>query len=312
MQGRKPFNTMFRKLSLLVAGLMLLGTRGAEAQGVTITGADGVRVQINDASRIVTLSSAVTETVFALGLADQVVGVDESSTFPAEAAARPKVGFYRQASSEGILSLKPTLVLAPESINPATVVQQLRAAGVPVLLLEEAQSAEAARERIRTIGQALKAEAGAEAVISRMDRDLAEAERIQRSGRAPKVLFIYARGAGTVNVAGNATAADAVLRLAGGENVVSGYEGYRPLTAEAAVAAAPEIIVIPADGLESLGNHTGLLRQPGISLTPAGRNHRIVAVDDLLLLGFGPRLGEGVLALTRALYGSASSTTAPR
>ena len=295
-----------RLLPFLLIALPLTWTPDVQAQTsvpVAVTGADGVEVRVDDASRLVTLGGAVTETVYALGLGDRVVGADQSSLYPADVQAKPRLGYFRQTSAEGVLSLRPTLVISTEGLGPPPVARQLRAAGVPVLLLREAHSADDAVDRIRLLAEALGREERGEAIIERIERDLAEAERLQEGQETePKALFIYARGAGLVSVAGRETGADAILRLAGGENVVTGYADYRPLTAEAVVAAAPDVIVVPERGLESVGGVEGLLRQPGLALTPAGQAGRVVAVDDALLLSFGPRLGEGVLRLTRALY----------
>jgi iron complex transport system substrate-binding protein len=136
-----------------------------------------------------------------------------------------------------------------------------------------------------------------------MEREL-EAARALRAEAAttPRVLFVYARGAGTMMVAGTETPAEAMIALAGAANAAEGFAGFKPMTAEAVVAAQPDVILMPERGLESLGGADGLLEQPGVALTPAGKNRRIVTMDDLLLLGFGPRLGEAVQTLTTKLH----------
>lgn len=255
-----------------------------------------------DTLRIVTLGGPVTETVYALGLGDRVVGTDRSSLYPAEVLAKPRLSYFRQSSAEGILSLGPTLVVALEGLGPPAVVDQLRAAGVQVVLVPEVTTMDAAVARVDTLGRVLGQKRAAEAIVARMQDDLAEAQAL-RPQRPPRALFVYARGNGLVNVSGTGTAADLVLQMAGAENVVRAFEGFRPLTAEAVVAAAPEVIVIPERGLESLGGTAGLFRQPGLAQTPAGARQHVVAVDDALLLGLGPRVGDGVAALAEALAG---------
>jgi iron complex transport system substrate-binding protein len=116
------------------------------------------------------------------------------------------------------------------------------------------------------------------------------------------VLFIYARGGGTLMVGGTGTPAAAMIRLAAGENAVSAFDGFKPLTAEAVTTAAPDVILVPSRGLATLGGVDGLVAQPGIALTPAGKARRVVAMDDLLLLGFGPRLGSAVRELAILLH----------
>ena len=254
-------------------------------------------------SRIVTLGGSITETVYALGAGSQIVRVDASSLYPEAATEKPSVGYFRRLSAEGVLSLNPTLVLALEGTGPPPVLDQLRSAGVQVRLIQDSPTVVGAKDKIRTIGQILGREGRADSLIARMERDLTEARDLRTEGTAtPQVLFIYARGAGSMNVAGRATSAEAMIELAGAENAISGFEGFKPMTAEAVASAAPDVILMPSRGLESIGGVDGLAEQPGISLTPAGENRRIVQMDDLLLLGFGPRLGTAVKTLTRKLH----------
>lgn len=277
---------------------------------VALTGGCGNRVEVPvvaadttetpDPARIVALGGPVTETLAALGFADAIVAADRSSLWPPAVLERPRLDYFRQTSAEAVLAHRPTLVVAMEGLGPPAVADQLRAAGVPVLLVPEATSVADADARVRLLGRALDREERAEAVAAAMHEELERAEG-ERPGAAPRALFVYARGAGLVQVFGRATAADGVLALAGAENAVTQFEGTRPLTAEGVVAAAPDVLVIPARGLESIGGVDGLLRQPGLAETPAGRARRVVAVDDALLLGFGPRLGQGVADLARGL-----------
>ena len=109
----------------------------------------------------------------------------------------------------------------------------------------------------------------------------------------PRALFIYARGMGTLFVAGANTGAAEMLRLVGAVNVGAPLEGYKPFTAEAVATSGAEVIVLPEKGLQSLGGIEALLALPGMSQTPAARARRVVTVDDALLLGFGPRLPKG-------------------
>lgn len=268
----------------------------------TLTGADGVETKISDLTRIVTLGGAITETVYALGYGDQVVGSDQSSLYPYSIFQKPRLNVFRQSTAEGILSLEPTLVITTVGIRPTTVPEQLRQAGIPVLLLDDAYSAQQAIERIQMLANALDKSDVAEQIISTMNQDLAAARELQeKSNISPRVLFVYTRGASMVNVAGQETGADALISLLGGKNVVQGYEGYRPLTAEAAVTAAPDVILVPQHGVDMIGGMDMLMKQPGLSLTPAAKNNSVFAVDDALLLSFGPRLGQGVLELTQQI-----------
>lgn len=251
-----------------------------------------------DTTRIVSLGGGVTETVYALGLGGQVVGVDSSSSYPAPATSLPQVGYHRRLNAEGVASLRPTLVLASPGSGPPSALNQLRQMGIAILEVPEAISADGARERIQFLARVLDVPERGSQLVAVLDRQLSSADR---PAKAPRVLFVYARGGGALHVAGTETSAGSAIELAGGRLAVADFTGYRPLTAEAVVAAQPDVLLLTTGGLETLGGVTGALQLPGIAATPAGRNQRVVALDDLALLGFGPRLGATIRELSEAL-----------
>ncbi len=253
--------------------------------------------------RIVSAAGAVTETLYALGAQDALVAVDVSSVYPDGAQALPKIGYARQLSAEGILSMKPTVIFVTEDAGPPEVLQQVEGAGVKVVRLSNEHTPEAAAERIRRIGRAVNKAEEADKIAAGLEADVRRAGAlVAGTDIRPKVLFIYARGGGVMNVSGTGTSADAIIALAGGVNAVQGYSNYKPLTAEGAVAAAPDFILVTTRGLESSGGIDGLLKQPGLALTPAGKAGRVIAMDDLYLLGFGPRLGQAAGELCGQLH----------
>ncbi len=254
--------------------------------------------------RLVTLSGPVTETVFALGAGGSVVGVDLSSTWPEATRALPQVGYHRQISAEGVLSLLPSAVLALGDSGPPVALTQISGAGVTVHRFEVAQDAVAAERRIVEIGAVLGREAEAGRLAGALRADVAEtAAWVAGRTERPRALFLYARGAGSASVAGRETAADAMITLAGGANVAQEFVGYKPLTPEAVVGGAPEVLLATEGGMASLGGEAGVWRLPGITLTPAGRARRLVIMEDLALLGFGPRAGQAARRLAGALRG---------
>jgi len=253
--------------------------------------------------RIVSAAGAITETIYALGAQDGLVAVDVSSVYPAEAGALPKIGYARQLSAEGILSMNPSVVFVTSDAGPPEVLKQIEGAGVKVVQLANDHTPAAAMERIVKIGEALNRKEEAEKLAAKLKADLEVAEaQVKGIEGKPKVLFIYARGGGVMNVSGTGTSADAIIALAGGVNAVRDYANYKPLTAEGAVAAAPDYILVTTRGLEASGGVEGLLKQPGLALTPAGQAGRIIAMDDLYLLGFGPRLGLAAKELCEQLH----------
>ncbi len=253
--------------------------------------------------RLISLGGPVTETVYALGAGDRLVGTDTSSVYPEAAMKLPQVGYQRALAAEGVLALKPDLVLATNEAGPPAAMAQIRAAGVEIVLLPNEYSVAGAQAKVKAIAAALDRQAEGEKLAATIAGQAAEANAlVAKAATKPKVLFLYARGGSTLNVSGHGTAADAMIGLAGAQNAVTGYEGYKPLTAESAVTAAPDYILMLDRGLSSVGGKESVLSQPGLALTPAGQNQRVVAFDDLLLLGFGLRTGQALTELSRALH----------
>src|SRR5690606_4854935 len=150
-----------------------------------------------------------------------------SSIYPASNEALPKIGYQRQLSSEGVLSLSPSLILASEESGPPPVVAQLKASGTPLFVVPTDHTVEGAKQTLRTLGTLLDRKDASEQLVATLEQQLAEAQKLHPAeGEArPKVLFIYARGQGTLNVAGEKTSGDEMIRLAGGVNAASGFEG---------------------------------------------------------------------------------------
>jgi iron complex transport system substrate-binding protein len=258
--------------------------------------------------RIVSIGGSVTETVFALGHGARVVAVDGSSVVPTEATRLPQVGYHRAFSAEGVLAQRPTLVLIAGDAGPPAAVAAVRRSGVRVHVFDDVRDLQGARARIEAVAAALGAPDGGAALVKALDDDLAALPPPPPA--PPRVLFLYGRGNGAVSVAGRNTSADAMIALAGGKNAVA-FEGYLPLSGEGALTAQPDVLLVPARGLTASGGVDGILALPGLADTPAGRARRVVAVEDLALLGFGPRTGEGVAAIRRGLLEAAPPASGP-
>ncbi|MEM1059750.1 MAG: hemin ABC transporter substrate-binding protein [Verrucomicrobiota bacterium] len=252
--------------------------------------------------RIVSLGGSITEILYLLDEDDALVGVDTTSIYPPETGELPKVGYLRQLSAEGVLSLNPTMVIGSDDAGPPHVVDQLRQAGLNIVLLPNEKSPESLAATVKGVAEAVGKQEQAKPLLARLEKEWAAVKASADAKPAkPKVLFIYARAGGILSVSGTGTAADAVIALIGGQNAVTGYQGYKPLTAEAVVEASPDVILLSESGLESQGGLEGLLQIPGISLTPAGRDQRVLTASQLPLLGFGPRTPAALAELARAL-----------
>lgn len=250
--------------------------------------------------RIVSLGGALTELVYALESGDLLVGVDSSSVWPDAALALPQVGYQRKISAEGVIALAPSLVLHSDAAGPASALARVREAGIELAEFPDPRDLAGARARIEALAARLDRVAQGRRILAALDEEVARLPSVSDEQR-PRVLFLYARGADTLLVAGRSTAAAAMIELAGGRNALE-LDDFRPLSAEALLAAEPEVLLVTARGLDSVGGTSGLLALPGIAQTPAARDARIVALDDLALLGFGPRTGATLHELAGVLH----------
>jgi iron complex transport system substrate-binding protein len=291
---------------LALASLLLLaGTTPVAAQDpISITDADGNVVAITDTSRVATLGGVFTETAYALGAQDQVAAVDASSYYPPEALAeKPNFGYYRFLSAEPVLAQAPSLIIGNEETGPPEVVAQLRDAGVPILLLPDNNDIQAARDLIATLGTIFGKQDKAAELIATLDADIVAAqELVTQATSRPRVLFILQPPEAPTLVAGGDTAAGSMISLAGGENIYPGFGSYIPMTPEGIVEIAPDIILTTDASLERFGGREAFLTAPGIAQTPAAQAGRVVSMEDLYLLGFGPRTGRAIADLARLLH----------
>lgn len=244
-------------------------------------------VQTATPSRVVTLGGSVTEIVYGLGQGDRLVGDDQSSLYPEAATKLPRVGYYRAVPVEGVLSLKPDLVLASEQAGPPDALKRLAGVGVRVVTVPDAPSVDSLKARVRAVADALGVAAAGERMVDDITQELARAEALPAT-RARALMLINRTG--TPQGAGRDTAASEVMHLAGLDNVLQGQQGYKPLSAEAVGALAPDLIVVTQASLEATGGMEKFLRLPGIAATQAAAKRRVVVMDDLLILGMGPRL----------------------
>jgi iron complex transport system substrate-binding protein len=271
---------------------------------VTVTGADGESVTIEDASRVATLGGVFTETAYALGAQDQVVAVDDSSFYPPQALAeKPSLGYYRDIAAEPVLAQAPSLIVGDEETGPPEVVAQLRAAGIPVLLLPDNDDVPAARDLITTLGAVFGREQAASDLVATLDADVSEAQAlVAQATSQPRVLFVLQPPQAPLLIAGGDTAAGSMIELAGGQNIYPGFGSYIPMTPEGIVEAAPDVILTTDLSLEVLGGLDAFLALPGIAQTEAAQAGHVVSMEDLYLMGFGPRTGKAIADLARLLH----------
>ena len=252
--------------------------------------------------RIVVAGGSVTEIVYALGAGDRVVARDTTSSHPPQVEALPDVGYVRRLSPEGVLSLAPDLILAEEGAGPPETVQVLERAEIPFVTIPDATDAKGVAAKVRAVGAALDLEAKAAALAEEIESEIATVQaRAEGLAEPVRVLFLLSAEGERLLASGTDTAADAMIRMAGGANAVTGFEGYKPLTDEAVMAAAPDVVLMMEGRAQGHGG-AGVLGHPALAATPAGRDGRLVEMDGLYLLGFGPRTAQAVADLNAALY----------
>lgn len=253
-------------------------------------------------ARVVGLGGPVTEIVYALDAGPRMVGADTSSIYPAEALKLPRVGYYRTFSVEGVASLKPDLVLASDQSGPPQALEQVGKLGAKIVVVPSDPTLDALDKRIRGVAAALDLTARGEALVNLIHAELRD---VHPAGRGQRVLLVSSH-TGKMLAAGDGTAAAAMLRLIGADNVLGTQTGYKPFSAEAAAALRPDVIVTTTMSVKASGGLDAFLAQAGLNVTPAARARRVVVMDDLLLLGFGPRLPEALRQLSAGLAAKGS------
>lgn len=251
--------------------------------------------------RLISLTGGMTEVIYRLKAERWLVATDTTSVFPEAALHTPKIGYMRALSAEGVLSLKPTAVLGTHEVGPPAVLDQLRDAGVALQLVRADHTFDELVAKVNAAALASQQLAQGQALIAELTQQWrAVQQRVQRIPQAPRVLFVMAHG-GKAQVAGQATAAHAMLGFAGARNPLFESTGYKSLTPEAAATAAPDVVLTTAESIQASGGIDRFWDQPGLAFTPAGRAKRLVVMDAQFLLGFGTRLPNAVEALARQL-----------
>lgn len=283
-------------LILAIASLAVVSCKKEEAKK------EEAPVEKTEGHKIVSLNGAVTEIIAALGHEKEIVGRDVTSTYPESVkASAADLGHVRSITIESIIALKPTVIIGTEKDMSPELAEKIKGAGIEAHILKQEFTPEGTKKLIAEVAGILKS-ADFKALTDKIDADLA---KVQPIAKAPKVLFIYARGAGTLMVGGKNTPVEKTIALAGGQNAITEFEDFKPLTPESLIKGNPDVILLFTSGLESLGGVDGLLKIQGVEKTNAGKNKKIIALDGALISGFGPRVGEGAAALNAELIKAA-------
>lgn len=253
--------------------------------------------------RIVSIGGSVTEVLYQVGLQDKIVGIDTTSLYPADAIkTKPNVGYLRALSPEGVLGLAPDLIIMERDAGPREAVALLDQAGIPVAHVPAGFEISELPEKIRAIANAAGKNAEGDKIAATVTSELAAlTSDLSRVTKKKRVLFILSLTDGRPMAAGTNTAADAIIRLSGAENVFADVKGYKTISPEAAAALQPEaILMITRSGAPEEGKD--ILKQPAFIETPAAKTGTFIKMDGLFLLGFGPRTPTAARELAAQLY----------
>ncbi|WP_244934697.1 heme/hemin ABC transporter substrate-binding protein [Leptospira vanthielii] len=237
--------------------------------------------------RIISVNGTVTEIIYALKLESQLIAVDSTSYYPKQTTSLPNVGYQRTLTTEGILNFKPTQIIGLESAGPPATIQNLKDAGIPLKLFPDEFRLETPTYRVLEIGKLLGKEKEADVLAKNIKEQI---QKLKINKTNIKVLFIYSRNPSSVFISGTGTAAHAMIELSGAKNAVNDFSEYKPLTSEALVKANPDIILMPEKSALGFGGEKAVWEINGMEFTRAGKEKNLILLDDLLLLGFGPRL----------------------
>ncbi|RWO25424.1 hemin ABC transporter substrate-binding protein [Mesorhizobium sp.] len=264
--------------------------------------AEGTEV-FADPSKIAAIGGSITEIVFALGEQDRLVAGDSTSRYPEAALKLPDVGYMRQLSPEGVLSVNPSGILALHGSGPKETVDVLKKTSIPFIEVPERYDREGILEKIRIVGKAIGADAKADALAAEIDAKLKAAEKQTSAIKDRKrVLFVLSMRGGKILASGGDTAADGIIRLSGGVNAIDGFSGYKQLSDEAVITARPDVILMMNNAGPGVSDDE-LFANPSIRSTPAGAARKVVRMDGGYLLGFGPRTADVIRDLAASLYG---------
>ena len=278
---------------MIAVTLITLSACGSPSnEATTIAPADVVATKVNlgespAAHRVVALANGSAEIIEALGMKNILVGRDIASTEPALKSV-PIVTSGHQVIAEKIIALNPDLVIIDASVGPQQALDALRAASIKVVTIKEAWSVGEISSKVRAVSDVIGAPRSGVALAEK----LTAVPTIKSGKKSPRMAFLYLRGGNSIYLlGGKGSGADSVIEAIGGIDVGSQVSkvAFAPLTAESFANANPQIILVMTKGLESVGGVSGLLALPGVAQTDAGKNARVIAVDDSLLLSFGPR-----------------------
>lgn len=265
--------------------------------------------------RIVCLSKHLTEMVYALGKGHNIVAVDLSSTYPDSAKLLKTVGYHRALSPEGIISMNPNLVIHSNDIGPENVLPQITNAGLNIKAFGGANTFDSAKILLKELGNFFGVPAKADSICKKMDIDLQKTDSVRKllsSSDTPKVMIIHFGRANNIYfvMSGRKGVGDKMIELAGAKVCHYDAKGAKQISAEAVAKANPDIIIATDYGYDQMGSMEKFITDvPGVALTNAGKNKKVVRFEEHDLIYFGPRTADNIIKLIQLLHSTTNGKT---
>ena len=255
----------------------------------------------DDSTRVTAAGGSITEIIYYLEGDKKLVAVDVTSNYPEEASLLPSIGYVRALSAEGILSLNPSIVIGEDDMGPPEVIEQIKGSKLDIIKIEENHSITGILDKVNCVAAIIGKKKNARKLIEENLEPQIHQLKSTYSNNLPKILFILGIQAGSPLVAGKGVSADGFIKMIGGTNSMTDFEGWKPASTESILKAAPEVILISNRGLSGLGTIEDLRNHPTIKFTPAAKNNKIFAMDGMRMLGFGPRTISAALELSQKI-----------
>ena len=246
----------------------------------------------NDISRIVVAGGSITEIIYLLGQGDKIVAVDVTSNYPEETKNITSIGYVRNVSTEGVLSLAPSLILGEDDMGPPNVVKQLKGMNADLRIIHEEQTVNGIIEKIRCVASIIGKEDLASQIIEKDINPVLiklKENQISNKKNKKKIMLVLSMQGTSPMVAGSGTSGDSFIKMIGGDNIFSSFNGWKNVTAESILKLNPDYIIIPEKDLHKQSKVTEIVNNPIFSNTNAGKNNNFLFEDGMAILGFGPR-----------------------
>ena len=255
-----------------------------------------------DPSRITSAGGSVTEIVYFLNAEDNLIAVDVTSNFPQEAEKLPSIGYVRQLSAEGVLSLDPTIIIGEDDMGPPSVLDQIKRTNVEITIIPEEHDVNGILEKIECIASVIGIDSKA-IIDTNLIPKIEKLNQLTRKDNKKKIIYILGMQSGSPLVAGNNTSGNGLINISGGINPFTSFEGWKPVGTESIIEASPDLIIISERGLKGFGTMEDLRMHPALYLTPASQNNKIISIDGMASLGFGPRTIDAAIKVSETLNG---------